>query len=159
MTTSHADAGEPALLRLMKDLVDALGTLLAGHVRLARAELGDDARRYARRGVVLAVVAAIALLGYGLSCVAAALALARVGLGAPLAFLVVGGANMLGAASALGIFFGRTRPRPLDESRAALDRTVAALTVSASGARRAGRAPRDGDGSGAEQGELDALTP
>ena len=78
MRTLSSEGGEPALLALMKDLVDALGTLVAGHIRLARAELGDDARRYARRAAALAVGAALGLVGYGLACVAAALALVQV---------------------------------------------------------------------------------
>jgi hypothetical protein len=146
----------------MKDLVDALGTLVAGHIRLARAELGDDARRYARRAAALAVGAALGLVGYGLACVAAALALVQVaGLSPPLAFLVVGGVHFLAAVGGLVIFIGRAAPQPLNESRSALDRTVAALTVSANGVRRAARAQGDDAIPGAQEneGEPDVLTP
>jgi uncharacterized membrane protein YqjE len=127
---------EPALLGVMKELCDALVTLVTGHLRLARAELGDDARRLARRAALLGLAATIALLGYALACVGAALALAP-RLGAPLAFLVVGGVHLLGAAAALGVLLGHAPARPLDRSLAALDRTVAALSLGDSAASAA----------------------
>jgi hypothetical protein len=126
---------EPALLPLMKELVDALGTLVSGHLRLARAELGDDARRLARRAALLSLAAALALVGYGLACVAASLALAP-RFGGPLAFLAVGGVHLVGAAVAAGVLLRRAPARPLDRSLAALDRTVAALSLGASGVLR-----------------------
>jgi uncharacterized membrane protein YqjE len=117
---------EPALLSLVKELVDALGTLLAGHLRLARAELGDDARRLGRRASLFGLAFAIGLVGYVLLGVAAALALAP-RWGAPLAFLALGAVHLAGASLGLGLLLRRSAPRPLDESIAALDRTVAAL--------------------------------
>jgi uncharacterized membrane protein YqjE len=117
---------EPALLALVKELVDALGTLVAGHLRLARAELGDDARRLGRRAALCGLVLAIALVGYALLSIAGALALAA-RWGAPLAFAAVGGVHLLGASCALGVLLRRASPQPLDESLAALDRTVTAL--------------------------------
>jgi uncharacterized membrane protein YqjE len=129
---------EPALLSLMKDLVDALGTLIAGHLRLARAELGDDARLLVRRATLAGFVVALGLVGYGLACVAGALALAPL-TGAPLAFLAVGGAHLVGASVCLAVWLRHAPPRPLGESLTALDRTVTALAASADGALRPAR--------------------
>jgi uncharacterized membrane protein YqjE len=132
-------AKEPALLSLVRELVDALGALVAGHLRLARAELGGDARRFARRAALLGVAAAFGFVGYGLACLAAGLALAPV-MGAPLAFLALGGLHVVGASIGLGVLLARAPRRPLDESLTALDQTfhaVAALRPSPNGASTA----------------------
>jgi hypothetical protein len=129
---------EPALLSLVKELVDALGSLVGGHLRLARAELAGDARRFARRAGLLGLVVAFGLLGYGLACLAAGLALAPI-MGAPLAFLALGGVHLVGASIGLGVLLSRAPRRPLDESLTALDETfhaVAALQPSATSAAR-----------------------
>jgi hypothetical protein len=117
---------EPALLALVRDTIDDLGSLVTSHFRLARAELGRDVKTYGRRAVLVAVAAASSLLGYGLACVAAALALARV-VPAPLAFLAVGGFHLVGGGAFILVLLHRAPPRPLDETFAELDRTVATL--------------------------------
>ena len=136
-TRAPREPEEPALLALVKELVDALGTLVAGHLRLVRAELGDDARRLGRRAALFGLALAIGLVGYVLLGVAAALALAP-RWGAPLAFVALGGVHLAGASCGLGLLLRHVAPRPLDESLAALDRTVAAL---ASPARLAESSP------------------
>ncbi|HVU50321.1 MAG TPA: phage holin family protein, partial [Polyangia bacterium] len=122
---------EPHVLALLKELVDALGELVGGHLRLARAEIGGDARRLVRRAALVSLAAAFGLVGYALACVAAALALAPI-LGAPLAFVALGGVHLLGASVGLGVLLGRPPHRPLEESFAALGETV--RTVQAVGA-------------------------
>jgi uncharacterized membrane protein YqjE len=117
---------EPALLALVRTTLDGLGALIAGHIKLARVELGRDAKAYARRLALAALLATLLLLGYGLACVAGALALARV-IDAPLAFLAVGGVHLLGAGALVVALLGRAPPRPLDETLAELDRTVTTL--------------------------------
>ena len=117
---------ETALLSLVRELVDALGELVAGHLRLARAELGGDARRLARRAALVGLAGSFGLIGYGLACVAAGLALAPA-LGAPLAFLTLGGVHLVGAALGLGLLLGRAEPRPLEGTLAALDKAVKAV--------------------------------
>jgi hypothetical protein len=120
---STSETKEPPLLTLVGQLVDALGALVAGHLRLARAEIGGDARRLARRASLVGLVAAFGLVGYGLACVAAGLALAPV-MGTSVAFLALGGAHLVGASVALGVLLRRAPTRPLEESFAALERTV-----------------------------------
>jgi putative superfamily III holin-X len=129
-----SEARDAALLTLVRDVVDDMGTLIAGHVRLARAELAADARGLGRRVAVVALGASLLLVGYALACVAAALALAHV-FGAPLAFLAVGGVHIVGAGAALGVMARRSTAGPLDESLSQLDRTVASLSAGARDAK------------------------
>jgi hypothetical protein len=132
-----------ALAALLRDLVDDLGSLVVGHLRLACAALAADARAYERRAAFVGLAGALLLVGYALACVATSLALAP-RLGAPLAFAVVGGVHLVGAGVGLGLLLGRaTATVPaLDESLAALDRTVATLSTGANGARRPATRPQ-----------------
>jgi len=117
---------DASLLSLARAVVDDLGTLITGHVRLARAEITADALRYSRRLALVGLAAAVLLLGYACPCVGAALALAP-RLGLPVAFVVVGGVHVLGAAVALAVVLARDAPPPFDGSFSELDRTVASL--------------------------------
>lgn len=83
-----------ALGTQIRDLVDALGELLAQHLRLARMELAEDARYVGVRVALMAAFAALVLFGYGFLCIALALALGRV-MRAEIAFLLVGALNLL----------------------------------------------------------------
>jgi Putative Actinobacterial Holin-X, holin superfamily III len=126
MATTSRD-GEPALATLLKDVVDGLGTLVAGHLKLARVELEASAKTYGRAVGLIALAGALLLLGYALACIAGALALAKI-VGAPFAFLIVGGVHLLAAGAALAVFLGRASAPPLGESLSELDHTVALLT-------------------------------
>jgi hypothetical protein len=128
--TSARNGAEPPLLALVKEVIDGLGTLLTGHVRLARVELAGDVARASRRVALVSLLSAVGLVGYGLGCVAGSLALSRL-MSAPLAFLAVGGANLLGAGLALGWILSRPAAPLLGESAWELDRTVSALKASA----------------------------
>ena len=75
---------------------------------------------------LVGLAAAVLLLGYACPCVGAALALAP-RLGLPVAFVVVGGVHVLGAAVALAVVLARDAPPPFDGSFSELDRTVASL--------------------------------
>ena len=126
------DVDEHALLALVRNVVDDFGALFAGHVRLARAELAADARALGRRVGLVALAAALLLVGYGLACVAAALALARL-MTPPLAFLAVAGVHLVGAGLGLGLLMRRaSAAAPLDESLTELHRTVTTLSKGAS---------------------------
>ena len=132
-----SDARDAALLSLVRNVVDDMGTLVAGHVRLARAELAADARGLVRRVAGVALGASLLLVGYALACVAAALALAHV-FGAPLAFLAVGGVHIVGAGVALGLMARPATAGPLDESLSQLE-SHGRVTVSGRARRRAHR--------------------
>jgi len=130
-----------ALAALARNLVEDLGTLVVGHLRLARAELAADARAYGRRAAFVGVATALLLVGYALACVATSLALAP-RLGAPLAFVVVGGVHLVGAGVCLGLLLRRATVPALGESLSALDRTVATLSAGANGTHRPAARPQ-----------------
>lgn len=117
---------EPTVRTLVRDILDGLSSLVTSHFKLLRAELGADAREYGRRSLGVTLAVALMLMGYGLLCVAGALALAKV-MDEPLAFLAVGAAHLLGAGLWLRAVLARAPARPLDTTRAELDQTVAAL--------------------------------
>ncbi|MDB4981345.1 MAG: putative Actinobacterial Holin-X, holin superfamily, partial [Myxococcales bacterium] len=131
---------EPALPSLVKNVVDGLGTLVAGHVKLARTEIEASAKSFGRHLGLFVVAGAFALLGYAFGCVAGALALASV-IGVPLAFLAVGGAHVLGAGVVIGVLWRRAVPSPLGETLSELDQTVSLLATDARVVRRALEAP------------------
>jgi hypothetical protein len=138
--TSARSGAEPPLLALVKEVIDGLGTVLAGHVRLARVELAGDVARASRRVALVSLWSAVALIGYALACVAGSLALARL-MSAPLAFLAVGGANLLGASLALAWLLSRPAAPLLGESAWELDRTVSALKAGATTADATNQRP------------------
>jgi putative superfamily III holin-X len=120
-------APEPSVGALVRDIVDGLGALVATHFKLLRAELVADARDYGRRAVRVSLSVALALLGYAFVCIAAALALARA-MGAPLAFLAVGGTHVAAAAVGLRFVLKQTPGPPLGVTRAELDQTMAVFS-------------------------------
>jgi hypothetical protein len=115
------------LLTLVKETVEDLGALVAGHVKLARAEIGRDVRAYGRRAAVTAAVVGVLLVGYAFVCVAAAVALGRV-IDPPLAYLAIGGLHLIGGGVTIAVLQRRAAPKPLDDTFAELDRTMATLT-------------------------------
>lgn len=78
----------------IRDLVDAFGDLLAQHLRLARLEFEEDARFVGVRLGLIAALAPMVFIGYGLGCIALALVLARI-MPTDLAFGLVGAINLL----------------------------------------------------------------
>jgi uncharacterized membrane protein YqjE len=122
--------GEPAFGALVKEVVDGLGKLFAGHLKLARVELAADARGYARRLGLLALASSLLAVGYALMCVAAALALTPY-IGAPFGFLAIGAAHVLCAGIGVGALLGRTASAPLAQTLSELDHTVTALAAAA----------------------------
>jgi hypothetical protein len=134
-----ASGGEIALLALVRETVEDLGALVAGHVKLARAEIGRDVRAYGRRAAAMGVVIALLLVGHVFACVAGALALARV-LDPPLAYLAIGALHLVAGGAVVAYLQSRrgAAPRPLDDTLSELDRTVATLTPARLTAARKG---------------------
>jgi uncharacterized membrane protein YqjE len=142
-TTTSGDGEPPAILALIKDLVDGLGTLLTSHIRLARVELAGELGRQGRRLGLVACAGALLFVGYAFSCVAGAVALAPF-VGLPLAFLAVGGVNLLAAGIALPRILAPAPTGLLDESVSELRRTVVALAQVGDEARPLAEKPHDG---------------
>jgi hypothetical protein len=126
-------AQEPKVGALVRDILDGFTALVASHFKLLRAELGSDARGYGRMVVRVTLAVAVLLLGYALVCVAASLALARV-VGAPLAFLIIGGAHVVLAVVALRLVLKHSAGPPLELTRAELDQTVTVFSPERSAA-------------------------
>jgi hypothetical protein len=117
------------IVSLVKETADGLSRLVADHIRLARTEMVADARRYARGLGVTALAAGLLGLGYALGCVAGALALASV-IGGPLAFCAVAGLHLVVGAVVLVSGMRRLQAeRPMDDTAAQVNRTVAMLTA------------------------------
>ncbi|HVZ73178.1 MAG TPA: phage holin family protein [Polyangia bacterium] len=111
---------------LVENVVEGLGALVAGHIKLARVELEETARVETRRIGLIALAGALGALGYALVAVAAALALAGPWGGA-IAFLVVGGGHLALGAGALFVVLRRASKPPLRETLSQLDHTVSLL--------------------------------
>jgi len=122
------DAGD-GIITLVKETASGLGQLVADHIRLARLEMTLDARMYARDAGMLLAGGVIVLIGYGLGCIAAGSALARV-IGAPLAFLALALLHIAVGAIALAVFARRMkRTQPMQGTKHEVSRSVSALTA------------------------------
>jgi uncharacterized membrane protein YqjE len=140
---TNARNGETPLLALVKEVIDGLGILLTGHVRLARVELAADVASASRRVALVSLLSAVTLLGYALACIAASLALAR-WVPAPLAFLAVGGAHLVGAGLGLAWLLSRAPASLLGASASELNRTVSTLKASATSTSVTSQRPFEG---------------
>lgn len=115
----------PASLR---SLADALSELVAQHLRLARLELGRDARALGADVALFGACALVAAVGYVFVCVSLALALSTV-MPETAAFGALGLANLAAAAAVASRAASRLRGRRIAATTAAELRTsVARLT-------------------------------
>ncbi len=108
----------------LSELVKATSELIAQHVKLARAELRDDAKELGAKAGQIAVFVPFALLGYALLNVALALWLRR-WLSGEAAFALVGAVNL--AAGGLGIFSAvktLQKAEPMGRTRHQLEASV-----------------------------------
>jgi|KBSSwiStaDraftv2_1062776.scaffolds.fasta_scaffold285434_4 uncharacterized membrane protein YqjE len=117
------------LIALVKETASGFGQLVADHIRLARLEMTADAKSYVRDGAMLLVGAFIIAAGYGLACIAAGTALARI-MGAPLAFAVLALAHLIVGAIALTLIVRRMKNIQLmHETKTEVSRSVSVLSV------------------------------
>jgi uncharacterized membrane protein YqjE len=115
------------IITLVKETADGLGQLVADHIKLARIEMTADAKTYMREISMLTVGAFIFAVGYGLACIAAGIALARIA-GAPLAFAGLAFVHVVVGALALGVAVRRMkRVQLMQESKEEVSRSVNVL--------------------------------
>jgi hypothetical protein len=88
-------ASGDGIAALLKGTADAMGHLLAGHLKLARLELMEDAQAVGGPAALVAAFAALAILGYGLVVLGLAATL-RPYLGWPGALFLLGGLHLAG---------------------------------------------------------------
>ena len=113
---------DDGIIALVKETASGFGQLVADHIRLARLEMTADAKSYARDIAMLAV-------GYGLACIAAGTALARL-MGAPLAFVCLALLHLVVGAIALSVIVRRMKSLQLmNETKQEVSRSVDALTT------------------------------
>jgi hypothetical protein len=131
--------GGDGIIALVRETADGLGRLVADHIKLARTEIVADAKSYGRQIAVLMVGVFILALGYGLVCLAVALALGPV-IGRALAFVVVGGVHVIAGGWGAAIAARRMRRTQLmRETVVEVGRSVTALSAPAEAAPPAAR--------------------
>jgi uncharacterized membrane protein YedE/YeeE len=129
------DRDGDGIIALVKETADGLGQLVADHIKLARIEMTADAKTYMREVNVLLVGAFIFAMGYGLACIAAGTALARV-MGTPLAFAALALLHVVVGAIALGMAVRRVKKvQIMQESKEEVSRSVSVLRERALTAR------------------------
>jgi len=100
--------GDGSIIALVKETASGLGQLVGDHIRLARIEMTADAKSYVRGMGGLLVGGFVLAAGYGLACIAAGLALARV-MGGPLAFASLAVLHLIAGGIALAMMVRKMR--------------------------------------------------
>jgi hypothetical protein len=132
MAMPRANEGD-GFIALVRETADGLGRLIADHIKLARVEMVADAKEASRRMALLAGAAAVIGLGYLFLWIAVALALRRP-LGAPLAFVIVGGLHVtVGVIVLVALVRRLRRGRVLNQTVSEVGRTVTALRAQVTG--------------------------
>jgi hypothetical protein len=93
---------------LARETADALGRLTVQHLRLARLEIKADLRAMGLQAGLIAVLAALGTVGYGLTMAGLALLLDG-GLQGGIPLLVIGGVHVLGAGAGILLALARLR--------------------------------------------------
>jgi len=120
-------------IALVRETADGLGRLIADHIKLARVEMVADAKEASRRMGLLAAAGTVIGVGHLFVWVAVALAL-RKAIGAPLAFLAVGGLHVVVGGIVLLMLVRRMRrARVLNQTVSEVGRTVTALRAQVTG--------------------------
>jgi len=128
-TLDERGSHDDGIIALVKETASGFGQLVADHIRLARLEMTADAKSYARDIGMLVVGGFILAVGYGLACIAAGTALARI-MGAPMAFVCLALLHMVVGAIALGLIVRRMKSLQLmHETKHEVSRSVDALTA------------------------------
>jgi hypothetical protein len=128
-TLDDRSDSDGSIIALVKETASGFGQLVGDHIRLARLEMTADAKSYVRGAGLLLVGGFILAIGYGLACIAAALALARV-TGGPLAFVCLAALHLVVGAIALAMIMRRMKEVQLmQETKNEVSRSVSALTA------------------------------
>ena len=119
------------LVALARETTDALGRLTLQHLRLARLEMRADLRSMGLQAALIAVLAAMAIVGYALTMAGIATLLGGYAkAGAPL--LIIGVAHVIAAGAGIVIALARLRRmRPMNATAEEVGRSLAPLGLSA----------------------------
>lgn len=131
------------ILALARETADAVGRLTMQHLRLARLEMQADLRAMGVQAALLALLVALAIVGYGLAMAGLGLVIAR-GLHDGLALLLIGVTHLLGAGVGIVIAVARLRRiRPMNATADEVSRSLAPLGL---GSDSTAAAPSAGKG-------------
>jgi putative superfamily III holin-X len=131
LTEPKRPPGNEGIATMLKGTADAMGHLLAGHLKLARLELVEDAKALGPPAAVVAVAALLAVIGYGLVVLGLA-AILRPLLGTPGALFLLGGVHLAVGGAAAWLAVGRMkRVKVLDESTHEASGSMATLGTAA----------------------------
>jgi uncharacterized membrane protein YedE/YeeE len=120
---------EGGLIALVRETASGFGQLVADHIRLARLEMTADAKSYVRDGGMLLVGGFILAVGYGMACIAAGIALARL-MGGAAAFGVLALLHMIVGGIALGVIVRRMKATHLMQgTKDEVSRSINALST------------------------------
>ncbi|MFN0062755.1 MAG: phage holin family protein [Myxococcaceae bacterium] len=115
-TGMHTRSAVDGIATHLKETVDAVGHLLASHLKLARLELIEAARKVARSAGAVGAFVVLAVIGYVFFTFGAVTSL-RHSLGWPLSCLIVGGLHtVVGGLGAFLAMRGLTSVDALDRS-------------------------------------------
>ena len=107
MRNGERDKAE-GVVGLARETADALGQLMVQHLRLARLEIKADLRAMGLQAGLIAVLAALATVGYGLTMAGLALLLDG-GLKGGIPLLIIGSVHVLGAGAGILIALAHLR--------------------------------------------------
>ena len=122
--SEHGDG----IIALVKETASGLGQLVGDHIRLARIEMTADAMSYVRDLGMLLVGAVVLAAGYGLACIAAGLALAKI-IGGPLAFACLAFLHVVVGGIALALMIRKMkRVQLMQETKHEVSRSMTVLS-------------------------------
>jgi hypothetical protein len=135
------------VLGLARETADALGRLTVQHLQLARLEIKADLREMGLQGGLIAILVALAIVGYGLTMAGLAVILGG-GLAGGIPLLLIGIAHVVAAGVGILIAMYRLRRmRLMDATASEVNRSLAPFGVgSAAEPSRPGRL-EEADGS------------
>jgi glucokinase len=131
------------IVALARETADALGRLTKQHLHLARLEMRSDLRAMGREASLIAVLAALAIVGYALAMVGVSTIVGD-GWKRGLPFLVIGAVHVLAPGVGILIAVARLRRmRPMNATADEVNRSLEPLGISATGTSAA-PSPTDG---------------
>jgi hypothetical protein len=118
------------IVALARETADALGRLTKQHLHLARLEMRADLRAMGREAALIAVLAALAIVGYALAMVGISMVVAD-GWKRGLPFLVIGTLHVVASGGGILIAVARLRRmRPMNATADEVNRSLEPLGMS-----------------------------
>ena len=134
------------IVALARETADALGRLTKQHLHLARLEMRADLRTMGREAGLMAVLAALAIVGYALAMVGVSMIVGD-GWKRGLPFLIIGTVHVLASGVGILIAVARLRRmRPMNATADEVHRSLEPLGISPPGGTSTSARPSRTDG-------------